>query len=101
MINFYIGKRAEGEEKDYTIINILYPDGKTERVKQPRNNHMHGGGDERLIKMLFSCVEIEDEFNQCAGSYDGFSSAMIGIGANESIKTGKVVDLTEKLNKLK
>ena len=101
MINFYIGKRAEGEEKDYTIINILYPDGKTERIKQPRNNHMHGGGDERLIKMLFSGIEIEDTYNQCAGSYDGFSSAMIGIGANESIKTGKVINLTEKLNKLK
>lgn len=101
MINFYIGKRAEGEEKDLTVIKILFADGKSEEVKLPRNNHMHGGGDERLVQMLFSGKTFEDEFNQCAGSYDGFTSAMIGIGANESMKTGKIVDLTDKLNKLK
>ncbi len=101
MINFYIGKRAEGEEKDYTIINILFANGKSEQIKQPRNQHMHGGGDERLIEMLFSGKDYDDEYNQCAGSFDGFASAMIGIGANESMQTGKIVDLTEKLNKLR
>ena len=101
MIRFYTGHRAEGEEHTHSVIKVLFPNGKTEVIKIPMINDDHGGGDAKLIHAMFSGEEFNDEFNQQAGSYDGVVSAMIGIGANESIKTGKVIDLTEQLNQLK
>ena len=62
----------------------------------------HGGGDVLLREMIFGEGEaIEDPLGQCADSFAGVASAMIGIAANESIAEGKFVDLTERLEKLR
>ena len=45
--------------------------------------------------------EKDDEYGQHADSYAGMVSAMIGIAANESIKTGKTIDVTDYLKALK
>ena len=60
----------------------------------------HGGGDVLLREMIFGDVK-DDPLGQCADSYAGITSAMIGIGANESIMSGVVVDLTERLDALR
>ena len=61
----------------------------------------HGGGDRRLRYMIFGEGEIAVPLGQCADSFAGVASAMIGIAANESIAEGKIVDLSERLNKLR
>lgn len=48
----------------------------------------HGGGDERLQRMLFK-GDLPDPLNHFAGSYDGVKSIMIGICANKSIRDNK------------
>ena len=50
---------------------------------------------------IFFGKGIDDPLGQHADSYAGMASAMIGIGANESIKTEKTVDLREYLDSLK
>jgi hypothetical protein len=44
---------------------------------------------------------MEDPLGQAADSFAGVCSALIGIGANESIKTGKVYDIASALDRLR
>mgnify|MGYP006923393560 CR=1 FL=1 len=43
----------------------------------------------------------EDALGQCADSFDGVKSAMIGIAANKSMKEGGRVDLKASLDKMR
>ena len=54
-----------------------------------------------MLSMLFGDENIEDTLNQCADSFDGFKSVMIGVGANRSIKEGRRINLKEILDQLK
>lgn len=56
----------------------------------------HGGGDERLQRMLFK-GDLPDPLNHFAGSSDGVKSIMIGICANKSIKENKPFSIRELL----
>lgn len=56
----------------------------------------HGGGDERLQRMLFK-GDLPDPLNHFAGSEDGVKSVMIGICANRSIREKKPFSLKELL----
>ena len=80
---------------------IRYRDGRTEEVAIPRATGTHAGGDDRLIAMFFSGEDIPDPLGQCSDSFDGVTSAMIGIAANRSIKTGERVHLTPILDKMR
>lgn len=60
----------------------------------------HGGGDERMLAMLFGDLK-EDPLQQCSDSFDGVKSAIIGIAANQSIKEGKRIDVTPILDKMR
>ncbi len=60
----------------------------------------HNGADTKMFEMLFGDVK-EDPLNQRADTFEGFKSVMIGIGANQSIKEGKRIDLTHILNELR
>ena len=88
------------EEEEYEII-VLTKGGEVEKIKFDKSEGAHGGGDVRLRDMLFGEGEIEDTLGQCADSFAGVSSAMIGIGANESIKSGSAYNLKEKLDTLR
>ena len=61
----------------------------------------HGGGDALLREMIFGEEDIPDPLGQCADSFAGVASAMIGIAANESIEHGGTVDLTDRLEKMR
>ena len=61
----------------------------------------HGGGDKRLLAMIFGDGEMEDPLGRFADSFAGITSAMIGIAANESIRKGIIVPVTEKLDPLR
>ena len=82
------------------FIKVYLKNGITETYAVPKKDGRHGGGDTVLIGKLFG-VDTTDELDQCADSFAGVTSAMIGICANESIKTGKMIDIGERLNKLK
>ena len=57
----------------------------------------HGGGDERIVKMLLD-ETIPDPDNHMAGSRAGATSILIGACANISIKEKRMVNIQEKLN---
>ena len=50
---------------------------------------------------FFGDVVVEDPLGRFADSFAGITSAMIGIAANESIKKGIVVPVTERLDPLR
>ncbi|MBQ7916396.1 MAG: Gfo/Idh/MocA family oxidoreductase [Firmicutes bacterium] len=54
----------------------------------------HGGGDDRMLEMLFR-GGVPNTLRQYAGSRDGSMSILIGICANESIRTGQVVKVKD------
>lgn len=83
-----------------TSLEFLGYNGSHEDIPFVYGEGAHGGGDEMLIKMIFS-EGVPDPLGQQADSYAGMVSAMIGIGANESIREGKTVDLTEYLDSLR
>lgn len=56
----------------------------------------HGGGDERLLRMLF-LENIPDPLGHSAGSNDGAYSILIGAAANLSIREERVVDIESLL----
>jgi predicted dehydrogenase len=89
-----------GDEEN-SEIKIAYNNGKTEIIKITKLIKFHGGGDLKMLSMLFGDENIEDTLNQCADSFDGFKSVMIGVGANRSIKEGRRVNLKEILDQLK
>lgn len=79
----------------------VYPRGaEPYEIAVPKYEGGHNGADEQMLKMLFGEGK-EDTLGQCSGSLDGFRSALIGIAANESIKTGNRVEIGEIIDKLK
>jgi hypothetical protein len=56
----------------------------------------HGGGDERLRRVLFM-DNVPDPLGHGAGSLDGAYSILIGAAANLSIAEGRIVDIRQLL----
>lgn len=66
--------------------------------KVPVAGGAHGGGDERLLKMLFR-GNMADPLQQQASSWDGAMSNAIGFAANKSMKEGRsivIADLVQR-----
>lgn len=87
-------------ELDKYRLILRHRNGQVDEITFPKATGSHGGGDDRMLSMMFGGV-TEDPLGQFAGSYDGVKSAMIGIAANQSIKDGKRIELTPILEKLK
>ncbi|MCL2517262.1 MAG: Gfo/Idh/MocA family oxidoreductase [Oscillospiraceae bacterium] len=93
-----IGHTATGDSRDSSeVIKYYSLDGKLEVIETPPTPGVHGGGDIRLLNDIMFGRTDGDPFKQQADSVDGAAAVMIGAAANESIKTGKVVDVTELL----
>ena len=87
-------------KKDKEEIVVLHRDERVETLTFEPAKGGHNGGDDKLIRMLFA-GDIDDPLNQFADSFAGIMSAMIGIAANESIATGKTVDVQKYLGTLR
>jgi predicted dehydrogenase len=85
---------------DKFVVTVLRGESDIERIEFEKSSGAHGGGDAKLLDMIFG-GKTDDPLMQTADSFAGFASAMIGIGANESIKTGKAYDLRTALDSLK
>lgn len=53
----------------------------------------HGGGDNVMLADLFAPIKTKDPLRRAAGAGDGAYSILVGIAANESMKTGKMIDI--------
>ena len=77
---------------------LLYKRDKTvSEILVPKAAGGHGGGDERLQRMVFA-GDLPDPLGYMADATDGAKSIMIGICANMSIKEKRNIVLKEILN---
>ena len=60
-------------------------------VEIPVTEGGHGGADPILLGQLFSPNPPPDPFHRAASHIDGAASILVGISANESMQTGKMV----------
>lgn len=79
---------------------VHHTDGQVDEIFIPKPTGSHNGGDDLMLDMLFG-DQKDDPLGQCADTYDGIKSAMIGIAANQSIKEGRRIDLAPILEKMK
>lgn len=80
------------------IYKIRVYNRKNEEIRYtiPAVEGMHGGGDERLLKILMEGGTV-DPLGRLADTRAGAMSIMIGIAANESIRLGQVVRIADLL----
>ena len=76
-------------------LKIFFNDGRVEEIIVPVLEGSHGGGDDKMMTMLFSNQNIKDEFNQMADAQQGFNAAYIGMAINQSMKENRVVKIAE------
>lgn len=91
-------KAAEGKLEVLTSDPIrFYPMfGGVENIELERATGGHGGGDTRLLDMLFR-EGVADPLGHMAGSIDGAMSIMVGIAANKAFETGEVQNIRKLL----
>jgi predicted dehydrogenase len=86
-----------GSDADAMDIVLSYPNGERAVERVPASEGGHGGGDERLLRRLFSSEDTPDPLGHMAGSRAGAMSILIGIAANQSIARGSVVRISDLL----
>jgi hypothetical protein len=88
-----IGPYAGQQIYDIRVFNR-----KNEEIRYtiPAVEGMHGGGDDRLLKILMEGGP-EDPLGRLAGTRAGAMSIMIGIAANESIRQGQTIRIGDLL----
>jgi len=94
--NYSNGGLKDGEAPEY--IRVIKTGDPNENIttysKAKGGQGGHGGSDDKFRRVLFLGEEPEFE-EQRAGAVDGAYSILIGAAANESIKTGKIIDIDE------
>lgn len=100
--------RIEINEPDYTNtethtnhkIKLFLPKQEHQIIFVPKESGNHDGADKRLLSMLFG-DNTKDTLGQCANSFEGLKSALIGICANKCIRENKVIDLIPYINDIR
>ncbi len=64
-------------------------------VDVPVGDGGHGGADPILLEQLFSPNPPADPFMRAASHIDGAASILVGIAANESMQTGKLIAIDD------
>jgi predicted dehydrogenase len=65
--------------------------GQSYEVDVPAGDGGHGGADPLMLEQIFSPAPPPDPFNRAASHIDGAASLLVGVSANESMKSGKLV----------
>jgi predicted dehydrogenase len=71
--------------------------GRPYEVEIPEGVGGHGGGDAVMLEQIFADQPPADPFARAASHIDGAASILLGIAANESIATGKLVQVRDLL----
>lgn len=69
--------------------------GNRQTIDVPVSTGSHGGGDDRMMEMIFSGKTMEDPLNHMADSEAGFDAAFIGMAINRSLAEKRVVTIKE------
>lgn len=64
-------------------------------IEVPVQSGSHGGGDDRMMEMIFSQEFMADPLGHMADSEQGFHAAYIGMAINKSIAENRVVMISE------
>jgi predicted dehydrogenase len=80
--------QARGAEQSLRLFPMF---GVPEDVEIPSVAGDHGGGDAVMLEDLFSPDPPPDPFERAASHLDGAASVLVGISANESMRTGQAV----------
>lgn len=91
---FHSGNRA-GDE--FNVINVYDLKGSEKTFNTKKKFQSHGGGDVRLLDMLFGS-DVPDDLGRMANSHDGAKSLLIGACANISINEKRIVSIEETLH---
>ncbi len=91
---FHSGARAAEPSQQIRIFNrrneiVVYD--------IPKATGGHGGGDEQLLRRLFSTDPIPDPLGFMADSWAGAMSILVGVAANRSIASGQPVAIADLL----
>lgn len=74
----------------------LYPMfGQLQNISVPAGDGGHGGADPVMLEQLFSPAPPPDPFDRAASHVDGAASILVGIAANRSVASGRLVDVDE------
>jgi predicted dehydrogenase len=80
--------QARGAEQSLRLFPMF---GVPTDVEIPTGRGDHGGGDSVMLEDLFSPSPPPDPFHRAASHLDGAASVLVGISANESMRTGQAV----------
>lgn len=87
-------EQAQGEHQELRVFPMF---GRPYDVEIPKAEGGHGGGDPILLEQIFSPTPPADPFHRAASQLDGAASILMGISANESIRTGEPVNCDDLL----
>jgi hypothetical protein len=62
-------------------------------IDAPTGDGGHGGADPVMLEQIFSPTPPHDRFGRAASHIDGAASVLVGIAANESMRTGRLVSI--------
>ena len=95
---------GEGEAQDAAAskgpfkqarIRVLPMFGQPYEVEVPTGDGGHGGADPVMLEQLFSPNPPPDPFGRAASHLDGAASVLVGIAANASMRSGRLVAIDE------
>lgn len=69
--------------------------GNVKQIKVDVESGSHGGGDDRMMNMIFGDAKLPDPLDHMADSQQGFNAAFIGMAINRSISENRVVTIKE------
>jgi hypothetical protein len=87
-------KESKGAFKG-ALMRVYPMFGESYTVDVPRGDGGHGGADPVMLEQIFSPNPPHDPFYRAASHIDGAASIMVGISANISMETGKMITVSE------
>jgi predicted dehydrogenase len=87
-------EQAQGASESVKVFPMF---GVPYEVAIPDTSGAHGGGDELLLREIFTPPSFDDPFKRAASHIDGAASCLIGFSINESMRTGLPVQCDDLL----
>jgi predicted dehydrogenase len=78
-----------------TTLRMFPMFGNSYEVAIPPAEGGHGGADPVMLEQIFSPNPPADPFNRAASHIDGATSILMGLAANESIRTGQMIQTSD------
>lgn len=93
-LELFLPQTGPDEPGTFDTVRVFDLNNNVTEYRVTRVEGDHGGGDERLRKMLF-VGGVPDSLGHLAGTEDGAASVLVGAAANVSIKEKRTVNIRE------